>query len=62
MKTMAVELTLLKNFASRLIHFPSKLRNVMKLAEYHTQSHEAAIGEILESFGLNPRIAAIHPR
>lgn len=31
------------------------------LAEYTTQSHEASIGEILESFGLNPRIAKFIP-
>jgi len=31
------------------------------LAEYTTQSHEASVGEILESFGLNPRIAAFIP-
>ena len=31
------------------------------LAEFTTQSHEASIGEILESFGLNPRIAKFIP-
>ena len=31
------------------------------LAEYTTQSHEASVGEILESFGLNPRIAQFIP-
>jgi len=31
------------------------------LEEYQTYSHEAAIGEVLESFGLNPRIAAFIP-
>jgi hypothetical protein len=31
------------------------------LAEYTTQSHEASVGEILESFGLNPRIAKFIP-
>ena len=31
------------------------------LAEYTTLSHEASIGEILEGFGLNPRIAAFIP-
>lgn len=31
------------------------------LAEFTTQSHEAPIGEILESFGLNPRIAKFIP-
>jgi hypothetical protein len=32
-----------------------------QLEEYQTYSHEAAIGEVLESFGLNPRIAAFIP-
>jgi hypothetical protein len=31
------------------------------LAEYTTLSHEASVGEILESFGLNPRIAQFIP-
>ena len=31
------------------------------LAEFTTQSHEASVGEILESFGLNPRIAKFIP-
>jgi hypothetical protein len=31
------------------------------LAEFTTQSHEASIGEILEGFGLNPRIAKFIP-
>ena len=31
------------------------------LAEFTTQSHEASIGEILEQFGLNPRIAKFIP-
>ena len=31
------------------------------LAEYTTLSHEASIGEILEGFGLNPRIAKFIP-
>lgn len=31
------------------------------LAEFTTLSHEASIGEILEGFGLNPRIAAFIP-
>lgn len=31
------------------------------LAEYTTLSHEAYIGEILEGFGLNPRIAQFIP-
>jgi hypothetical protein len=31
------------------------------LAEYTQLSHEASIGEILEGFGLNPRIAAFIP-
>ncbi len=31
------------------------------LAEYTTLSHEASVGEILESFGLNPRIAKFIP-
>jgi hypothetical protein len=31
------------------------------LAEYTTLSHEASIGEILEGFGLNPKIAAFIP-
>lgn len=31
------------------------------LEEYQTYSHEAAVGEVLESFGLNPRIAAFIP-
>ena len=31
------------------------------LAEFTTQTHEASIGEILESFGLNPRIAKFIP-
>ena len=31
------------------------------LAEYTTMSHEASVGEILEQFGLNPRIAAFIP-
>jgi hypothetical protein len=31
------------------------------LEEYQTYSHEAAIGEVLEGFGLNPRIAAFIP-
>lgn len=31
------------------------------LAEYTTQSHETSVGEILESFGLNPRIAKFIP-
>jgi hypothetical protein len=32
-----------------------------QLEEYQTYSHEAAIGEVLEGFGLNPRIAAFIP-
>jgi hypothetical protein len=32
-----------------------------QLEEYQTYSHEAAVGEVLESFGLNPRIAAFIP-
>ena len=32
-----------------------------QLEEYQTYSHEAAIREVLESFGLNPRIAAFIP-
>ena len=31
------------------------------IAEFETYSHEASVGEILESFGLNPRIAAFIP-
>ena len=31
------------------------------LAEYTTLSHEASVGEILEQFGLNPRIAQFIP-
>jgi hypothetical protein len=31
------------------------------LAEFTTQSHEASIGEILEQFGLNPKIARFIP-
>jgi hypothetical protein len=31
------------------------------LAEFTTLSHEASVGEILEGFGLNPRIAAFIP-
>lgn len=31
------------------------------LAEYTTLSHEASVGEILEGFGLNPRIAQFIP-
>jgi hypothetical protein len=31
------------------------------LEEYQTYSHEAAVGEVLEGFGLNPRIAAFIP-
>jgi hypothetical protein len=31
------------------------------LEEYQTYSHEAAIGEVLEGFGLNPKIAAFIP-
>lgn len=31
------------------------------LEEYQTYSHEAAIGEVLESFGLSPKIAAFIP-
>ena len=32
-----------------------------QLEEYQTYSHEAAVGEVLEGFGLNPRIAAFIP-
>jgi hypothetical protein len=31
------------------------------LAEFTTQSHEASIGEMLEQFGLNPKIARFIP-
>ena len=31
------------------------------IAEFQTYSHEAAVGEVLESFGLSPRIAAFIP-
>jgi hypothetical protein len=31
------------------------------IAEFETYSHEASVGEILESFGLNPRIATFIP-
>lgn len=31
------------------------------LEEYQSYSHEASVGEILESFGLNPRIAQFIP-
>jgi hypothetical protein len=32
-----------------------------QIAEFETYSHEASVGEILESFGLNPRIATFIP-
>lgn len=31
------------------------------IAEFQTYNHEAAVGEVLESFGLSPRIAAFIP-